>query len=410
MLRLIKPVALHKNLEGTPEYSGIWTDLLFNLTFVLVIGGLAENLDKHLNPNGLLEFGLYMLPVWWAWVGDSFYNARFFANDSLRLLLIGIKMALASIMAIAIQRHSGHYEAYFLMAYAGLRCLLIVDYARSWQHLPEARPLIIRYIVGFTVAILLWVIAIWASWNAIENKFLFWVPAACIDLLTPLTGGRLRSQMQPNLKMLINRFETFALFILGELLSGIIQAIGQRPSIQGSFLSGSLSFLFILGFGWLFFEVKGTEHLTPPTSEKPHFIYLKWLFSHLSLILGLTTSGIVLKHLVSVGDATRATSFEQLLLSLSFFLILLCMDNLTTQGPRFQWNRQVLTLWGVKCLVFSGVIGLGIVSIPMNAVIPMTILMLCAFIVCQVAKKEAKKRVGLKMAEAEILLKTVNNK
>jgi low temperature requirement protein LtrA len=382
MKRLLKPVSLHKNLEGSPKYAGAWTDILFNLTFAILIGGLSNNLDNHLNPDGLLEFGLYMIPVWWAWVGDSFYNARFFSNDAMRLLLLGFKMAIVSVMAVAIQRHSGHCEAYFLMAYAGLRILLIFDYIRSWRNLPEARPLIVRYIIGFSIALIFWISAIWASWTGLADSFLLWVPAACADLLTPLTAGRLRSEIKPNLSMLVSRFETFVLFILGGILSGIIHAISQQASILLPSISGALSFILIMGFGWLFFDVKGTRNLTPTTSEKPHFVYLKWLFSHLGLIITLTTSGIVLKHMTASADPTLMTAFDRLLLCFSVFFIMLSMGNLTTFESLLPLNRQALWHWGIKLLALLGCIALGLLNLPFNAFGTISILIVCAIVVC----------------------------
>ncbi len=59
----------------------------FDLVFVVVISELAHYLSKHISPAGALGYTLLFIPVWWTWIGGTFYNSRFETSDlSYRLI------------------------------------------------------------------------------------------------------------------------------------------------------------------------------------------------------------------------------------------------------------------------------------------------------------------------------------
>jgi low temperature requirement protein LtrA len=81
------------------------------------------------------------IPVWWAWIGTTFYANRFDSDDVGHRLLTGLQML--AIAALAINVHNGLSEssAGFALAYAAGRILLVIEYLRAANSIPVARPL-----------------------------------------------------------------------------------------------------------------------------------------------------------------------------------------------------------------------------------------------------------------------------
>lgn len=59
------------------EGHATWLELFYDLVFVPVVSQLAENLDHNISLIGLLSFIALFIPVWFAWLGATFFAARF---------------------------------------------------------------------------------------------------------------------------------------------------------------------------------------------------------------------------------------------------------------------------------------------------------------------------------------------
>jgi low temperature requirement protein LtrA len=68
--------------EGVEEERhATWLELFYDLLFAAVVAQLLLQLSHDLSPFGILMFVLLFVPVWWAWVGQAFYAARFDTDD-----------------------------------------------------------------------------------------------------------------------------------------------------------------------------------------------------------------------------------------------------------------------------------------------------------------------------------------
>lgn len=84
--------------EAQPRHA-TWLELFYDLVFVVAVSQLAHNLSKDVSLTGFLSFAALFVPVWWAWIGTTFYANRFDSDDVLRRLLMGLQMlAIASLV------------------------------------------------------------------------------------------------------------------------------------------------------------------------------------------------------------------------------------------------------------------------------------------------------------------------
>ena len=62
--KFVKPIQL-RNLGAEKDRKVTWTELFYDLVFVVVIAELSHNLFKHTSIIGILQFCLLFIAVWW---------------------------------------------------------------------------------------------------------------------------------------------------------------------------------------------------------------------------------------------------------------------------------------------------------------------------------------------------------
>ena len=146
------------------ERHATWLELFFDLVFVVIISQLSHFLLDELSLLRFLEFLFLFIPVWWAWIGVTFYSTRFYSDDIGHRLLLLLQMGGAGAMAVNISGAFNNNFSGFALSYAFMRFILIVEYIRVYKVSTiktsiSPKPLLKRYISGFSIAALIWFIS-----------------------------------------------------------------------------------------------------------------------------------------------------------------------------------------------------------------------------------------------------------
>src|SRR3954452_9393005 len=173
------------------ERHASWLELFFDLVFVLAVTQVAATLDHNLSAAGFLHFALIFLPLWWGWVGFSFYVSRFSQEDNtVRALMLAAMLAVAALSTNVDGAFTGDSAVGFALSYAALRACLVALYARTRWREPAARELVDFYIAGFGVGVVLWLISAAVPAPA---RYALWTAGFLVEAATPaLAGERLR--------------------------------------------------------------------------------------------------------------------------------------------------------------------------------------------------------------------------
>lgn len=91
--------------DRTSMRHATWLELFFDLVFVVAVAELAQGLGDDLSFDGLLHFSVLFLPVWWSWIGATYYSNRFDSDSTLQRVLTFGQMAAAAAMAVNV--HGG---------------------------------------------------------------------------------------------------------------------------------------------------------------------------------------------------------------------------------------------------------------------------------------------------------------
>ena len=232
------------------ERRASWLELFFDLAFVGAVGQLAGAFQSHPGLAALARFALLFTPIWWLWVQLTFYADRHETEDAAHWISILVAILLCVALAASAPSALAGHTAGFVTAFACLRGLQLLLYARARRHLPATRPLYSCYLIWFSVGGGLWLASLTVSGSA---RYAFWAAALLTDAAGSLAMLAPRRRLPLNRAHLADRFQLFVLIVLGESMARLISAAAARPwSLPLAIvLTAALITLAALWWAWL---------------------------------------------------------------------------------------------------------------------------------------------------------------
>lgn len=272
-----------------------WLELFYDLVFVVTVSQLAHQLSKTVSLAGVVEFVVLFVPVWWAWIGTTFYANRFDTDTGVRRGLMGVQMV--AIAALAVNVHHGLAEssAGFALAYAIARFLLVLEYLWAGYCIPVARGLTTHYAVGFAIAAGLWLLSIFVP---LPYRLGLWAAGLAIDFATPLTAQHHQARLLPDTEHLPERFGLFVIIVLGEAIIAVVNGIAEITWNWSSVLCAGLGFGTAFCLWWVYFENVDGSTLRLVKETGKIWVFQLWLYVHLPLVMGLTAMGVGVEHVI----------------------------------------------------------------------------------------------------------------
>lgn len=246
-----RPPVLRTDAGADGERHATWFELFFDLVYVVAVAELAHLLHEDLTLRGFLGFAFLFLPVWWAWTWLSYYADQFDTDDLPHRLALSAAMFGTIVLALTIHDvfHGG--SAAFALAYAALRLLTIGLYWRAWRHVPEARDLIKRFITGFSIATVLWLISIVVPEPA---HFGVWGVALLISLATAPLSYVTTRHVPAQVSHMPERFGLFVLIVLGESIVAVATGVADVEWQWQGIIAAVIGLIIAVCMWWLYFE------------------------------------------------------------------------------------------------------------------------------------------------------------
>lgn len=341
------------------ERHATWLELFFDLVFVVIISQLSHFLLHEISSLRFLEFLFLFIPVWWAWLGVTFYSTRFYSDDIGHRLLLLLQMGGAGAMAVNISGAFNNTFSGFAISYAFMRFILIVEYIRVYKSITiktsiSPKPLLKRYISGFSIAAVIWFISAFVTTS--ELRIGLWIIGLIIDFATPITAGRLHSQYAPNVYHLPERMGLFTLIVLGESIVSIVVGMTDQQWNLYSVIVSSLGLCISFSLWWLYFDSSGRLPIQILIEKSNVAIYLIWLYIHFPLVVAITAVGVGIRHLISNEQYSALTASDLWLIciSVSIFLISQCILHLISVNNNNKnevLNRKKFALFRIGSVV-----------------------------------------------------------
>jgi low temperature requirement protein LtrA len=283
-----------------------WLELFYDLVFVVVISQLTHYLAEHVSRAGALSFVLLFVPIWWVWIGGTFYNARFETQDISYRIATLLQMLPIATMAIFVHDGVGEAAVPFALAYAVSRVLNIILWVRGGLHAPLMRPVTSRYGIGFGCSLLLFVASVFVE---PPLRYLMWGVGLLIDLLTPVATLPIQARL-PRLSnsKLPERFGLFVIIVLGEGIVSVINGMAEEVFAFPRALDAALGMALIFGLWWLYFDYIARRHPRPGV-----WWLFAWNYLHLPLVMGIAAVAAGILNVLTLEGGALPPSIRLLL-------------------------------------------------------------------------------------------------
>jgi low temperature requirement protein LtrA len=362
----IRPPKL-RTAEETEEGDrhATWMELFFDLVFVAAVGRLAHVLGEHVGWAGVGAYVVLFVPVWWSWIGATFYADRFDTDDLADRVLTLAQMAAAVAMAVNVDHALDSSGAAFALSYAAFRVILVVQYLIAARHAPEARALSRRWAVGFAIAAVLWAAS---ALVPAPLRYWLWGAGILVDLLTPVTAGRIHKDVPTDTTHLPERFGLFIIIVLGESIVNVVATLDRKvwgvPAAASAFLALVVAF----SLWWIYFANLDGAAVRAARREGRTRLYQVWLYTHFPLAAALAAAGVAVGHLLGIPPGGELEAADRWLLCGSVALCVAAIGVLdlvyTSAGSSRSSKTQAA--WRIGGAVF--VIGVGILGDEMHPV------------------------------------------
>jgi low temperature requirement protein LtrA len=281
LLRLLRPPRLRTLDDG--ERHASYLELFFDLVFVVAIAQLAHELVLDHSLAGFATFAGLFLPVFIAWQGFSVYADRFDTDDVVFRVVILAGMLAILALAVQVPDAAAGDSAGFAAAYVVLRSLMIGLYLRAYRHVPEGRPLIVRYAGGYSLGVGLWIVSL-----ALDSpeRYVLWGVALAWEYSLPWLYRRLHAFIPVNVSHLPERFALFTIIVLGESLLAVALGVAGREWELSAAVVAVLGFVVAAAIWWTYFGSGIALALARSTNAILVFAYV-----HIPLLAALTAFG-----------------------------------------------------------------------------------------------------------------------
>ncbi|MBN3870501.1 MULTISPECIES: low temperature requirement protein A [unclassified Nostoc] len=367
MANFLQPPRLRIGEDTEEERRATWLELFYDLVFVVAVSQLAHNLNEDISLSGLFGFVVLFIPVWWSWIGTTFYANRFDSDDVGHRLLIGIQMLTAAAMAINIHHGLGESSPGFAISYALGRVVLVIEYVRAGIYIPSARPLTTRYAIGFAIAAFFWLIS--AS-IPIPWRFGFWTVGIIIDFATPLIGRKFQIGLLPHASHLPERFGLFTIIVLGEAIIAVVNGVSEQKWDTLTVISGVFGLIIAFSWWWVYFDnLGGTPIVMARTHGKIGVVNL-WLYTHLPLVIGIAAAGVGVEQILLSQPTLPLPDSQRSLICGSVALCSLSVSILHRFGViRYCKIRSQYRLGGAVVLLAIAILGKGLLPVAVIALV-----------------------------------------
>jgi low temperature requirement protein LtrA len=294
---------LHTEEEEQQHREVTWLELFYDLVFVAVIAQIAHYLSGHMTLQGAAGYVLLFLPVWWVWMAGTYYNERFETHGLENRVFAFLQMLPVAAMAVFAHDALGETGAQYALAYAAARLIHVFLWARAGYHVPVARPLTNRFVIGFSISILLFIASAFVEPPV---RYWLWIAGLTLDLLTPVVSQKYqRALPRMSTSKLPERFGLLVIIVLGEVVVGTINGLAANHHLTWAVGAAAL-FGMALAFAlwWVYFDFVARRPAKPSV-----WWTMSWGYLHLPLVMGMAAVGagglVLVGELGSIDAAKR---------------------------------------------------------------------------------------------------------
>jgi low temperature requirement protein LtrA len=289
-LRTLEPV------EG--ERHASWLELFFDLVYVFAVSQVAHILSDDADFGGFLKYAVLFVPVWWSWVGFTFYADRFESEETAyRVLTFAGMLAVTGFSLTLGGAFSVPGDTAFVLCYGLVRLVLITLYARSAYYIPLARGFSMQFFVGLGGSCVLLLLSLLF---APPGRYVFWAAAIILELVTPFLNLKAARLLPIDRSHIPERFGLFTIIVLGEAVVATANGASRVEWNFSTVATACLGFAVAACIWWINFDFV-EDSAVKSRSLRTRFIYL---YGHFFIVAAIVAMGVGVEH--AIKESTEA--------------------------------------------------------------------------------------------------------
>ena len=291
--------------ETIPDRTVSFLELFYDLVYVAVVSQAAHHLAEHVSVRGFVEFAVVFALIWIAWVNGSIYLELHGREDGRTRSVVFVQMGIVALLAVFTEGATESDGATFAVVYGALLAVMTwlwYSVRRQDRHeRPEYLPVTTRYVTGtgISAAVILASavlpndarLAVWAGFAV-----------AWMVLLLALVGRSVVSRhldFAPT-ESLVERFGTFTIIVLGEVVFGVVNGMSLAERDLKSISTGIIALGLGFGFWWTYFDL-----IARRLPRDDGQAVATWILGHFPITLSIAAGGAAMVSLIEhAHDAT----------------------------------------------------------------------------------------------------------
>jgi low temperature requirement protein LtrA len=272
-------------------------ELFYDLVYVVVVAQAAHHLAGHLSVQGILEFAVIFGLIWIAWLNGTLYLDLHGREDGRTRTYVFAQMAILTLLAIFTAEAGGESGTAFALVYLAYMLVLTwLWYTVRREDDPRFMTLTARYQAGMIATSVAIAVSAFLPddlrlvvWAAVT---LGWVGGML--LMSFLAGSRDGMELGATpTEALVERFGLFTIIVLGEVVVGVVEGMGEVEIDVVTMATGLLALVLGFGLWWIFFDFVGRR--MPRPEARP---FTRWLMSHLPVAFAIAAAGAAMVGLI----------------------------------------------------------------------------------------------------------------
>jgi low temperature requirement protein LtrA len=275
-----------------------YVELFFDLVFVFAVTQLSHGLMAHPTPLGVVETGLLLMAVWWAWIYTAWVtNWLDPERPPVRIMLFVVMMA-GMLLAMSIPEALGARGLIFAAAFVFIQLGRSLFTLWAMRDDPFLARNFQRISIWLAMSGLLWIAGGLAQgpW-----RLALWGGAIAVEYVSPAVGfwtpglGRARSS-EWNIEggHLAERCALFTIIALGEsiLVMGATTAgLAWTPAVIAAFIA---AFAGSLAMWWIYFSftAEAASEAISEAKDPGAVARVAYTYSHLLPIAGIIVAAV----------------------------------------------------------------------------------------------------------------------
>ena len=287
-------------------------ELLFDLTFVVAVAQVADELAKTIEAGhalqGIIPFVMVFFAIWWAWMNFTWFASAYDVDDVPYRLFTLLQIAGVLVLAAGVPASFEHQNFFGItLGYFIMRIGLVAQWVRAAIENPDGRATALRYAIGVTVVQVGWLARLLLPTDAADQWWTVYLAFAllvALELLVPYWAERPgMTTWHPH--HIAERFGLFAIILLGETIA--VLAIGDSQVVTAGDRVGPLvavgisALVLIFALWWLYFLQPAGDGLAAHRDGS-----FFWGYGHYFIFAGLGALGAGLEVVVMYAGGNSA--------------------------------------------------------------------------------------------------------